>query len=136
MESLGRIWLFTIAETGWRPSSGERVAQSGPLPVEPATDYTAVYMESIFDPGTTAAIHKHAGPEAFFTLTGETCLETPDGARVGRSGEMLVVPGGPPMLLIATGTVRRRSVVLILHDALQPATTMVHDWTPRGLCER
>ena len=136
MESLGRIWLFTIAETGWRPSGGERVAQSGPLPVEPATDYTAVYMESIFDPGTTAAIHKHAGPEAFFTLTGETCLETPDGARVGRSGEMLVVPGGPPMLLIATGTVRRRSVVLILHDALQPATTMVHDWTPRGLCER
>jgi quercetin dioxygenase-like cupin family protein len=132
VESLGRIWLFTIAEPGWRASGGERVAEIGPLPVKAGTEYTAVYMESIFDPGTTAPIHTHAGPEAFYTLTGETCLETPDGVL---TGNVIIVPGGPPMLLAATGTVRRRGVVLILHDSTQPATTLTHDWTPKDLCK-
>jgi hypothetical protein len=36
----------------------------------------------------------------------------------------------------ATGTVRRRGVVLILHDSSQPATTMGNEWTPKGLCKR
>jgi quercetin dioxygenase-like cupin family protein len=132
VESLGKIWLFTIAEAGWRPLNGQRAAKIGPLPVSVGTRYTAVYMESIFDPGTTAPIHTHSGPEAFYTLTGGTCLETPDGVLTGNT---VIVPGGPPMLLMATGTQRRRGVVLILHDSSQPATTMVHDWTPKGLCK-
>ena len=112
---------------------GQRVAEIGPLPVRSDTEYTAVYLEGIFDPGMTAAIHTHSGPEAFYTLTGETCLETPDGVL---TGNVVIVPGGPPMLLTATGAVRRRGVVLILHDSSQPATTLVHDWTPKGLCPR
>ena len=131
IESLGKIWLFTIAEAGWRASAGERVAEIGPLPINPETDYTAVYMESIFEPGMTAAIHTHSGPEAFYTLTGGTCLETPAGVLTGRS---IVVPAGPPMALIATGTERRRGVVLILHDSTQAPTTPEHDWKPKGLC--
>lgn len=136
VESLGRIWLFTIAETGWRPRGGERIATIGPLPVAPDREYTAVYMESIFAPGTTAAMHTHSGPEAFFTLTGDTCLETPEGVLRGTGpGNVVIVKGGPPMLLTATGTTLRRGVVLILHDSSQPATTLVSDWTPKGLCK-
>jgi quercetin dioxygenase-like cupin family protein len=137
VESLGKIWLFTIADHEWRPSRGVRVAAIGPLPVSSDAEYTAVYMESIFEPGMTAAIHRHSGPEAFYTMTGETCLETPDGViPAGSDGHSLVVPAGPPMLLTATGTARRRAVALILHDSAQPATTMVHDWTPKDLCTR
>jgi quercetin dioxygenase-like cupin family protein len=122
VESLGKIWLFTIAEAGWHPSGGERVAEIGPLLVTPDTEYTAVYLESIFDPGMTAPVHTHSGPEAFYTLTGESCLEIPDGVlRERGDGHTIIVPGGPPMLLTATGTVRRRGVVLILHDSSQPA---------------
>ena len=67
------------------------------------TEYTAVYMVSIFDPGMPAPVHLHSGPEAFYTLTGETCLETPDGILTGRGGgNGIIVPGGPPMLLMAT----------------------------------
>jgi quercetin dioxygenase-like cupin family protein len=136
VESLGKIWLFTIAEAGWRPSGGERVAEIGPLPVKPDTEYTAVYLESIFDPGMTAPVHTHSGPEAFYTLTGETCLEVPDGVlRERGDSHAIVVPSGPPMLLTAASTVRRRGVVLILHDSSQPATTMGSDWTPKGLCK-
>lgn len=135
VESLGKFWLFTIAERNWRPRSGDRVADIGPLPVRQGVAYSATYMEAIFTPGMTSSTHTHAGPEAWYTLAGETCLETPDGIMLGRAGgPPVIVPAGPPMHLTATGTVERRAIVLILHDASQPATTVTHTWTPKGLC--
>lgn len=135
VESLGKVWLFTIAEAGWRPSAGIRVAEIGPLVVSSQANYTAQYMEAIFTPGMTAPAHRHSGPEAWYTLAGETCLETPDGKVVGRAGgQHVIVPHGPPMHLTATGTETRRALVLILHDSSQPATTLVQDWSPKGLC--
>jgi quercetin dioxygenase-like cupin family protein len=136
VESLGKIWLFTIAEAGWRPSAGERVAEIGPLPVKSDAKYSAQYMEAVFTPGMTAPAHRHSGPEAWYTLTGETCLETPEGKVVGRAGGAhVIVPGGPPMHLTATGTSERRALVLILHDSSQHATTPARDWVPKGLCK-
>ena len=46
----------------------------------------------------------------------------------------MIVPGGPPMHLTATGSETRRALVLILHDSTQPPTTPEHDWKPLGLC--
>jgi len=135
VESLGKVWLLTIDVAGWRPSSGARIAEIGPLPVSADAKYSAQYMEGIFTPGMTAPPHRHSGPEAWYTLTGETCLETPAGKMVGRAGGLhVIVPGGPPMHLTATGTEVRRALVLILHDSAQPPTTPAHDWTPKGLC--
>jgi quercetin dioxygenase-like cupin family protein len=135
VESLGKVWLLTIESADWRPSGGERVAEIGPLPVIAGAKYSAQYMEAIFTPGMTAPAHVHSGPEAWYTLAGETCLETPQGRQIGRAGsEYVIVPGGPPMHLTATGTEQRRALVLILHDSSKPATTPVHDWTPKGLC--
>ena len=137
VESLGRIWLFTIAEQAWRPRGGTYVTSIGPLPVNPATNYTAVYMQSIFAPGTTTLVHAHSGPEAFFTVSGGTCLETPDAvSRDSGSRQILIVRGGPPMQLTSTGNEQRRGVVLILHDSSQPATTFDTDWKPAGRCAR
>jgi quercetin dioxygenase-like cupin family protein len=136
VESLGRVWLFTIAEREWRPGSGERVTQIGPLPVRAGVAYSATYMEAIFKPGMTSSTHTHSGPEAWYTLAGQTCLETPDGIMIGRAGgPPVIVPSGPPMRLTATGTTERRALVLILHDGAQPATTVTHAWTPKGLCK-
>jgi len=136
VESLAKVWLFTIAEEGWRPGSGEHVADIGPLPVRERVPYSAMYMEAIFTPGMESSTHTHSGPEAWYTLTGETCLETPNGVMVGRAGgPPVIVPQGPPMHLTATGNTERRAVVLILHEGSQPATTVTHDWTPKGLCK-
>ncbi len=135
VESLGKIWLLTIEKAGWRSSTGERIAEIGPLPIVAGEEYSAQYMEAIFNPGTTSNIHTHSGPEAWYTLAGETCLETTEGKFVGRAGgEPVIVPGGPSMLLTATGTVQRRALVLILHQSSKPPTTLVHDWKPKGLC--
>jgi quercetin dioxygenase-like cupin family protein len=84
----------------------------------------------------TAPSHTHPGPEAWYTISGETCLETPDGKQVGRAGgQHVIVAGGPPMHLTATGTGTRRALVLILHDASQPPTSPAPHWTPKGLCK-
>lgn len=136
VESLGRVWLFTVAEREWRPGTGERVTQIGPLPIRQGVAYSATYMEAVFTPGMMSSTHSHSGPEAWYTLAGETCLETPDGFMVGRAGgPPVIVPAGPPMRLTATGTTERRAIVLILHDGSQPATTVTHAWTPKGLCK-
>ena len=93
-------------------------------------------MEAIFTTGRTARIHKKTGLEAWYTASGETCLETPQGTMVGRAGGApVIVPEGLPMHLTATGSVQRRAVVLILHDASRPATTVSHEWLPKGLCK-
>ena len=45
VEALGRVWLFTIEEAGWRPSGGVRVAEVGPIFVKAGEQYTAQYAE-------------------------------------------------------------------------------------------
>jgi len=83
LESLGKIWLLTVEQAGWKAQGGERVAEIGPLPVKAGEEYSAQYMEAIFTPGMTAPPHRHSGPEAWYTVAGETCLETPRESRSG-----------------------------------------------------
>jgi hypothetical protein len=135
VQSLGRIWLFTIAEAGWRPADGERIAVAGPLPLVDADAYAAVYMEGVFKPGMHSAVHRHPGVEAWYTVEGEQCLETPQGKLQQRAGAPgVLVRGGVPMILTGTGTTVRRSLVLILQDAVKPRSVLATDWTPAGLC--
>ncbi len=141
------MWDQAFAQGGCQQPISQRTTESGcwvtakealgQLPQRPISDtkYTAQYMEAIFTPGMTAAAHRHSGPEAWYTLTGETCLETPEGKFVGRAGgEYVIVPGGRPMHLTAIGTETRRSLVLVLHDSSQLPRTPAHDWMPKGLC--
>lgn len=136
VESLGKVWLYTIADNGWRPANGERVAMIGPLTITPGKDYTARYMEAVFTPGMKSRIHRHSGPEAWYVLAGGQCLETPDGITVARAGEGAIVPQGPPMILQSVGTETRRSVLLVLHESSQPWSTLATDWKPKGLCPK
>jgi quercetin dioxygenase-like cupin family protein len=134
VESYGTVWLFTIGEANWKPNGGKRVARVGPLPVNEAASYTAQYMEATFMPGMKSRVHRHPGPEAWYVLKGEQCLETPGHAQHVRAGESGIVPEGPPMMLLGTGTSERRSLVLILHDSSKPMSLLAPDWRPAGLC--
>ena len=137
LEAFGKVWLFTIAKSGWRSSGGVHVAEIGPLPTTPGVEYTAQFMEAVFRPGMKTPVHRHSGPEAWYTVSGETCLETPQGKMIDRPGgsSHVVVPGGPPMELTATGSEVRQALVLILHDSAQPPIMPASDWTPKGLCK-
>jgi quercetin dioxygenase-like cupin family protein len=139
VEALGKVWLLTISIGGpvkLNPQ-GTRMAEIGPLPITTlgGPEYTAQYMEAILQPGTVSKTHTHSGPEAFYTESGESCLETPAAVQVGRKGQGVVVPAGVPMELVATGTETRRGIVLVLHDSSKPPTTVVSDWKSKGLCK-
>jgi quercetin dioxygenase-like cupin family protein len=136
VESLGKVWLFTMAQDSWRPPSGEFVARVGPIPLTRGKAYTVRYMEATFTPGMHTAPHRHPGPEAWFVLTGAQCLETPDGAIVVRAGHSAIVREGPPMQLSGVGTQVRRALVLIVHDPSLPFTVPAHDWNAKGLCSK
>ena len=136
VNSLGLIWLFTVADSAWHPAQGDRVARIGPLPLVVADSFAAVYMEGVFEPGMHSVVHRHPGAEAWYTLVGEQCLETPQGKLVQRAGGPgVLVPGGLPMMLTGTGTQVRQSLVLILQDATLPRSMLATDWTPAGLCQ-
>jgi hypothetical protein len=136
-ESLGKVWLLTIEQEGWRPTlPGEHIAEIGPLPVTAGEQYSALFMEVILNPGMSSEIHTHSGPEAWYNLAGEACLETPSGRLVARAGgPPVIVLGSVPMRLTTTGTEQRRGLTLILHESSKLPTTMIHDWTPNGLCK-
>ena len=137
VEALGKVWLLSIGPGGGRSTGGQRVAEIGPIAIHGGNAYSAQYMEAVFTPGMTAPAHRHSGPEIWYTASGETCLETPDGKFIGRAGgPPVIIPEGPPMHLTATGTDVRRALVLILHASSKPATTMAHDWKPKGLCKQ
>jgi quercetin dioxygenase-like cupin family protein len=137
VESLGKIWLFTIAEANWHSPGGNAVANIGPIPLVKADQYAAVYMEGVFQPGMASEVHRHPGAETWYTLEGAMCVETPEGKQAqGAQGPNVIVPAGLPMELIGTGTSVRRSLVLILQDAAKPRSAHASDWTPKGLCRQ
>jgi quercetin dioxygenase-like cupin family protein len=136
VESQGRMWVYTIADKDWQPRGGQRVAVIGPLSVSAGRQYTARYMEAMFEPGMQTAVHRHSGAEAWYLLTGAQCLETPEGITVVKAGEGAVVPEGPPMMLSSVGNETRRSVLLVLHDSSQPWTSPATDWKPAGRCPK
>lgn len=135
VESFDKHWVFTIAPSDWRSKFGKPFARVGPLPLVDAASFAAVYMEGVFAPGMHSVVHRHDGAEAWVTLEGSQCLETPDGKLEQRAGDPgVIVPAGLPMRLTGTGTGVRRSLVLILQDATKPRSTPAMDWTPKGLC--
>ncbi len=134
VRALDQFWVLTISAKDDRPSSGDHVTQIGPLPLKPHARYTAQYMEAVLTPGTETVIHRHPGVEVFYTDSGESCLETPAGKRIGRKGEDVVVDEGEPMVLVASGTQNRRALTLVLHDADHAWSTPAPDWKPLGLC--
>jgi quercetin dioxygenase-like cupin family protein len=136
VESYGKVWLFTVVPDASAPTPGEHVATIGPLSTDPDQKYTAVYMEGTFLPGMRSIVHRHPGPEAFYNLEGEFCLETPGKQTVVGPGESVFVEGGTPMELTATGTAIRRSLVLILRSSNHMVGTPAFDWRPKGLCKR
>lgn len=138
VQAFGQAWLFDLGSKGRALEGGRHLADVGPLPIEAGQgDFSAEYLKSTFTPGMTAPIHVHSGPEAFYAISGGSCLETPNDVQVARgAGHSLMVPRGPPMLLMAIGSETRQGFALILHGEGMPPTTLTSAWTPKGLCPK
>jgi quercetin dioxygenase-like cupin family protein len=133
VEEDGRAWLSEFGPRDTAPRGGEAVAVVGPLQLPAAKSYAAVLSYAVMRPGDSSRVHTHPGPEGWYVLTGEQCLETPAGANRARAGGTMTVPPNVPMELNVTGTTLRRAFALVIHDSAQQRG-IPSDWKPAGVC--
>jgi quercetin dioxygenase-like cupin family protein len=127
-----RIWLYVLGEPSERVSTGIKRAVIGPLRI-PAGVTTAHFSEAIFPPGMQTRVHSHPGPEAFYVVEGEQCMETSSDKRVIPTDGTYIVESGPHIQAAPKG---RRNLVLILTPKGRPAVIPGGDWRPTGFCSR
>jgi quercetin dioxygenase-like cupin family protein len=133
VEEDGRVWLSEFGAHDIAARGGEAVAVIGPLQLPVAKSYSAVLSYAVMRPGDSSRVHTHPGPEGWYVIAGEQCLETPAGASKGRAGQTMAVPPNVPMELNVTGTTLRRAFALVIHDATQQRG-IPSDWKPLGKC--
>ena len=135
VEEDGRVWLSEFGPRTPAPRGGEAIAIVGPLELPAAKSHAAVLSYAVMRPGDSSRVHTHPGPEGWYVLAGEQCLETPAGATKARAGGTMTVPSNIPMELNVTGTTLRRAFALVIHDSAQQRGTP-SDWKPSGACSR
>lgn len=135
-EAEGSVWLFRFGPKHGSAGPGEHVADVGPFALPAARQHHAMVLYAPLHPGAYTGVHRHSGPEVWYVLGGEQCLETPAGVHVQRAGESLVAPAGVPMKLTITGTELRRAFAVVVHDAAQGWVAPEDSWQPAGLCRQ
>jgi mannose-6-phosphate isomerase-like protein (cupin superfamily) len=140
VEARGKVWLLTLSSKGERSPGGECVIEVGPVPPIPqAATYEMDVAEADFGADIRAAVaravHTHPGPEMFYLLSGEQCLETPSGAMHARAGEGMVAPANTPMQLNIMGSSKRDAFFVVIHDSTKPRVTP-SQWQPEGICAK
>ena len=135
VEEDGRVWLSEFGPRDAAPRGGDAIAVVGPLQLPKAASYTAVLSYAVMRPGDKSRVHTHPGPEGWYVLAGDQCLETPAGADRARVGGTMTVAPNIPMELNVTGTTLRRAFALVIHDSAQERG-IPSDWKPSGACSR
>ena len=131
----GRVWLSEFGPRNHVVRGGQSIAVVGPLELPPAKAYTVDLFFAVMRPGDSSRVHIHPGPEAWYVIAGEQCLETPAGTTRAKTGETMFVPPNVPMELSITGTELRKSLALVIHDSIQP-WGVASQWHPTGVCRR
>ena len=135
VEEAGRVWLSEFGPRHRTSRGGEAIAVVGPLHLPAAQSYTAVLSYAVMRPGDNSRVHTHPGPEGWYVLAGEQCLETPAGATRARAGGSMTVRSNIPMELNVTGTTLRRAFALVIHDSAQERGKP-SQWKPSGACSK
>ena len=120
IEAYGRGWLYSIERDTSNHHGGTHRAVVGPIPTQPGRLYSMMAMSAYFLPGQYSVIHTHPGPEAWWVLEGEQCLQTTRRTISAAAGEGAIVAEGDTMRMVGTGAGPRKALVLILHDADKP----------------
>ena len=139
VEAEGQFWLFSFGPKGAASKQGELVASIGPLPLTSAKlplakSYEIVAYLAVMPPDMYTRVHVHPGPEAWYILSGEQCLETPSGVMKAKAGESMFAPPMTPMRLTNNGSSPRHALFIVIHDASQPWTIPTDEWKPTGAC--
>ena len=135
-EAGGQVWLFSFGPRSDPLTRKTGVVSVGPLPLPDAASYQVEIYYVVMPAGMHTLVHTHPGPEAWYILEGEQCLETPLGATKARTGEgAMAPPGGTPMRLTNPGKIPRRALFIVIHPPQSPWSS-ASDWKPSGACDQ
>lgn len=134
-EAHGSFWLLTVEMTAEDCRVGEHVARIGPLILPPVDRYFMRVLSSHLKPGSTTPIHTHSGPEVFYLVDGEQCLEMSDASQRLGVGQSFIVPGSTVHRGRVVGSKARKALALILYDAAYPASHDLDNATPIISCK-
>jgi quercetin dioxygenase-like cupin family protein len=130
----GSAWLYSIGLDTANHHGGRHVAVVGPIPTQPNRTFSMMVMSAHFLPGQFSVVHTHPGPEAWWVLDGEQCLQTTRSTIRARAGQSAIVAEGDTMRMVGTGTGPRRALVLILHDSDKPGGLPLENAPPLKPC--
>jgi quercetin dioxygenase-like cupin family protein len=126
-EAHGSVWLMTIEYQTDEHHGGVHVASIGPLPVPAAKGYTMRVISSLLAPGSSTPVHMHSGPEVWYIVSGEQCLETQQAGHRIVTGEPFVLPSDTLHRGRITASKARGTLGLVLHDAERPGSSDLID---------
>lgn len=120
-ESAGKDWLFTLGPAGGSTAGGTAVAEVGPIHRVAAPQYLLRINEASGSPGSITSIHTHPGSEAFYVLSGEQTIRTPQGVLQIKTGQSQPGSGSDtPMQVSSGGTTDLHALVMFVVDATRP----------------
>ena len=105
---------------------GRHVALIGPLTLPAAKGYTMRVQSSLLRHGASTPVHIHSGPEVFYIVSGEQCLETQKAAHRLKAGKFFVLATDQIHRGRVQSTEMRGALALVLHDSKRPPS---HDLT-------
>ena len=121
-EAHGAVWLMTVENSRNGSHRGRHVARVGPIALPMADRFTMRVLSTLLMPGGRTPVHTHPGPEVFHVFSGEQCVETEAVAHRLTTGNSFVLPTETIHRGKVMGTVPRRALALVLHDAGRPGS--------------
>lgn len=134
-EAFGSVWLMTVeAETGDH-HGGNHVSTIGPFSIQSGETFVMRVMSSRLLPGSTTPIHTHSGPEAFYIVGGQQCLETTERGNKLSVGQTFLIPTGVVHRGRVIGSEPRRALAIVLHVQSEPASHDLSDPPALAACK-
>ena len=121
-EAHGGVWLMTIEGKGKGHHGGRHVAWIGPLILPSAEGYTMNVRSTLLKQGASTPVHIHSGPEVFYIVVGEQCLETEKAGHRLKAGKYLILPTDQIHRGRVQSAAMRGALTLVLHDKNRPAS--------------
>lgn len=131
----GSVWLMTVEHETEEHHGGSHVASIGPLPLPDADRYAMRVLSTLLSPGSETPVHSHSGPEVWYIVTGEQCLETEQESHRLIAGHSFVLPSDRLHRGRITATAPRGGLGLVVHDAARPPSTDFATPPPLAACK-
>ena len=134
-EAHGSVWLMTVEPRKDEHRGGRHVAFIGPLPLHAERRYSMRVQSSLLRPDGETPVHVHTGPEVFYLVAGEQCLERVDDAQRLVAGESYVLPAATIHRGRGIGSAMRRALALVLYDPERRSSYDLADPPPLMQCK-